>query len=82
MNKPRVKASHLRLLLDSRSEDPVLYVDPEDGTLDVWASALVNHSQVVMHRHQAVLWLNGAEDDATLADLAEELQSTVEQIEI
>jgi len=81
-DRPRVTVAHLRELLDSRSEDPVLYLNGDLDELEVWASAHVHHSVVVMHRHEAVDWLKGATGAAALGDLAEELQGTVDAIEL
>nr|BEK68869.1 hypothetical protein KPHV_60960 [Kitasatospora purpeofusca] len=79
---PKVTTSHLRQLLDSRAEQPVLYIDPESGQLDIWADALVHHASVVLTREELVDALgddfsDGDADDylAIVQDAADEAAS-------
>jgi hypothetical protein len=78
-----VTAAHLRELLDSGAENPVLYVNREtDGEpeLAVWAGAYVDRDDVVITRDDLTDWLG---DDWTEEDVAEylpELQDTVDGI--
>ncbi|WP_435108080.1 hypothetical protein [Nocardiopsis synnemataformans] len=49
---PKVTVAHVRELLNDHRDDPVLYVN-EEGELDVWVEAHVDHHQVVVRQHEA-----------------------------
>lgn len=79
-----VTPAHLRQLLDSPVEEPVLYVsvDEDDRTvdLDVWASAYVSHARIVVTRVQLVDWLGDDWSDDDVTEYLPELQEAVDRI--
>lgn len=79
-----VTAAHVRLLLASSVESPVLYgaVDDTDSTLsiDVWADAYVNHSSVIARHEDVVDEIGDSPDDDTIADYLPGLQETADRI--
>ncbi|QFG13298.1 hypothetical protein SEA_GILGAMESH_106 [Streptomyces phage Gilgamesh] len=86
MSAPVIIREDLQQLLASPGEDPVLYLkagpDDEGGPLevDVWVSAYVHHSKVIVHRHEVVDALGDAPDDDALDDYLPLLEQTVEEV--
>lgn len=74
-----ITTADLRALLDGPSEKPVLYVarDEETGeavSLEVWAEALVDHADIVAHRHELEDALGGPDHpDGVTEDALENL---------
>jgi hypothetical protein len=79
-----VAARHLRALLDSPAEEPVLYLDTstDEPTLDVWAGAYVNRHSVILTRVELVDSygddLSGALGAGAAENLLPELQATID----
>ncbi|MCG8971848.1 hypothetical protein [Streptomyces sp. CL12-4] len=86
MSAPVIIREDLQQLLASPGEDPVLYLkagpDDEGGPLevDVWVSAYVHHSKVIVHRHEVVDALGDTPDDDALDDYLTLLEPTVEDV--
>lgn len=86
MNAPAITRADVRQLLAHPGEDPVLYLkagpDDEGGELepDVWVSAYVHHSKVLVHRHEVVDALGEDPDDDEVDDYLEQLEQTVEEV--
>ncbi|WP_411107326.1 hypothetical protein [Streptomyces sp. cmx-4-9] len=71
---PKVSESILRELIDSPSQEPVLYYDSESSTLEIGDAAHVADAQVVDSRAQVLEGLNLSDGDErlTTADLDDE----------
>ncbi|MFE1206369.1 hypothetical protein ACFW5V_32300 [Streptomyces sp. NPDC058762] len=86
MSAPVITRGDIQQLLASPGEDPVLYLkagpDDEGGPLqvDVWVSAYVHHSKVIVHRHEVVDALGDAPDGDALDDYLTLLEQTVEEV--
>ena len=80
---PRVTAMHIRTLLDSSAEHPVLYIsygeDPE-AELDVWAGGLVDPADIVLTRTAAVDLLGEDPDSESIATSLPKVQEAVGQM--
>lgn len=80
-----VMVGHIRRLLDSPAQDPVLWVD-HAGRLEVGPAAHVSDDQVVLKREDVVDWFHGDLDAAReadtedLEDLIDGAQARVEEI--
>jgi hypothetical protein len=83
---PQVTVTHIRTLLDSSAERPVLYInyDPsnEDGEaeLDVWAAGLVHTADIVLTRATALDLLGEEPDRETIAESLPRIQEAVDQM--
>lgn len=77
-----VTRADVRQLLDSPGEDPVLYLNDEDGELEVdhWVAAYVDHSKVLVHRHEVVDAIGEAPDADAVDHYLTLLQPTVEEV--
>lgn len=86
-----LKTGHLRELLASQAQDPVLYVACDEDTgepvrLEIWAEAHVPHDDIIVRQHELVDALggpnhpDGVTDDA-LEHLREGYQAKVDEIE-
>ncbi|MET9776098.1 hypothetical protein ABZ023_17890 [Streptomyces sp. NPDC006367] len=86
MSAPVIIRDDIRQLLASTGEDPVLYLkagpDDEGGSLevDVWVSAYVHRSKVIVHRHEVVDALGDSPDDDEVDDYLTMLEQTVEDV--
>ena len=86
MSAPVITRADSSRLLSSTVQDPVLYLkagpDDEGGPLeaDVWASAYVHHSKVLVHRHEVVDALGEDPDADDVDDYLAELEPTVEEV--
>ncbi|MFI8206678.1 hypothetical protein [Streptomyces sp. NPDC085937] len=86
MNTPVIIRADIEQLLAATGEDPVLYLkagpDDEGGELepDVWVSAYVHHSKVIVHRHEVVDALGDDPDADDVDDYVEQLQPAVEEV--
>lgn len=86
-----ITTDHLRELLGSQAESPVLYVARDESTgepvrLEVWAEALAPHGDVVVRKHELVDALGGPDhpDGVTkdaLENLLEGYQAEVDGME-
>ncbi|MEU6058030.1 hypothetical protein [Streptomyces sp. NPDC047097] len=75
-----VTPAHLRTLLASPAEDPVLYIDTEaTPTLDIWAAAHVSHHAVITHRDELTDWIGEQPTDDDLAETLDELQTAIDE---
>lgn len=79
-----IRTGDLRELLDSPSENPVLYVerDEESGgpvRLSVWDEALVHHGDVVLRRHE-LTDVVGLGEVGEMDDLLPDFQEMVDEI--
>lgn len=80
-----VTTGHLRDLLTSEGERPVLYID-ENGNLDVWVEAYVPTRQVAARRSELVDDLGGPDhpdgppSEGDLEELIPGIQATVDEI--
>ncbi|WP_431889498.1 hypothetical protein [Nocardiopsis alba] len=78
-----VTIAHIRGILDSPAQDPVLYVD-HAGRLKIGPAAGANHHQVVLDREQVRDFFDGAAlseiSAEDLEDLVTDAQSRVEEI--
>lgn len=81
---PQVTVQHIKMLLRAPAERPVLYVkdDPDAGglELDVWASAYVPHSSIVITKADAADWLGSNPSARTIKEYLPELQEDVDAI--
>lgn len=75
---PQVTVQHLRELLDSPAEEPVLYLNNEEGLeLDVWAEALAPAGHVIVSRASLLEMIGDDTDDDTLSEQLDELQYSI-----
>lgn len=80
-----VTAADVRKLLESGAEQPVLYVNVEDGPahVDVWAGAYVAHHLVIASREEITDQLGGdSPSDSDISDILGGLQETADGIEL
>lgn len=78
---PKVTVALLQeLMADTDRVDPVLYLDVESNTLEVWASAYVPGKRVVVSQAEMVDWFGYPIDAETLGEILPELQEKVESI--
>lgn len=80
---PHVTAVHIRTLLDSSAEDPVLYISYSEGSeaeLDVWAGELVHEADIVLTRANAVDLLGEDPDSETIAASLPKVQEAVDRM--
>jgi hypothetical protein len=80
---PQVTATHLRTLLDSSAERPVLYIsygEDSEAELDVWAAGLVDEADIVLTRGTAVDLLGEEPDSEAIAASLPKLQEAVDQM--
>lgn len=80
---PQVTATHLRTLLDSSAEHPVLYIsygEDSEAELDVWAAGLVHQADIVLTRATAADLLGEDPDSEALAASLPEVQEVVDQM--
>ncbi|MEY9966885.1 hypothetical protein ABIA33_004950 [Streptacidiphilus sp. MAP12-16] len=80
---PQVTAAHLRTLLDSSAERPVLYISFGEGSeaeLDVWAAGLVYEADIVLTRATAVDLLGEEPDSEAIAASLPKVQEAVDQM--
>ncbi|MEY9835781.1 hypothetical protein [Streptacidiphilus sp. EB103A] len=79
---PRVTAAHLRTLLGSSAERPVLYLsygEDSEAELDVWAAGLVHEADIVLTRVTAVDLLGEEPDSEAVAAALPKVQETVDR---
>ncbi len=79
---PQVTAMHLRTLLDSSAELPVLYLnysEDADPELDVWAAGLVHQADIVLTRATSVDLLGEDPDGEAIAAFLPKAQEAVDQ---
>lgn len=80
-----VTTGHLRELLESPGERPVLYVN-DDGALEVWVEAYVPTRQIAARRAEIVDDLGGPDhpdgppSEGDLEELIPGIQATVDEI--
>jgi hypothetical protein len=80
---PQVTAAHLRTLLDSSAEHPVLYINYDEDSeaeLDVWAAGQVHQAHTVLTRATAIDLLGEDPDNEAIAASLPKLQQAVDQI--
>jgi len=80
---PQVTATHLRTLLDSSAEHPVLYIsygEDSEAELDVWAAGLVHQADIVLTRATAVDLLGEDPDSEALAASLPKVQEAVDRM--
>ncbi|WP_042404651.1 hypothetical protein [Streptacidiphilus carbonis] len=81
---PKVTAAHVRTLLGSSVEHPVLYISYGEGTeseLDVWSAEQVFEADIVITRATAVDLLGGeAPDGETVTAFLQGAQQAVDQM--
>lgn len=77
---PEVTSGNLRDLLCSPAENPVLYLDPDTGQLDIWAGAYVPNAAVIVSRADLEDWIgtDWADDDSE--ECLNELQDHIDHI--
>lgn len=81
-NDLTVTTAHLRELLHSTVESPVLYVVRDDNgvlSLDTWAEAYVWHHAVVAHRHELIDWVGESPDDDLLDGALADCQQAADE---
>lgn len=85
---PQVTATHLRTLLDSSAERPVLYInysepehpsDSDEAELDVWAAGMVQQADIVLTRATALEVLGEEPDSETITAFLPAVQQTVDE---
>lgn len=80
---PQVTAMHLRTLLDSTAEHPVLYISYDEDSepeLDVWAAGLVHEADIVLTHAAAVDLLGEEPDDEAVAASLPKVQDSVDRM--
>ncbi|MCZ4125449.1 hypothetical protein [Streptomyces sp. H39-S7] len=80
---PQVTAAHLRTLLDSSAQRPVLYISYGEDTeaeLDVWAAGLVHEADIVLTRATAVDLLGEEPNSQAIAASLPKIQEAVDQM--
>ena len=80
---PQVAVTHIRTLLDSSAELPVLYINYGEGTeaeLDVWAAGEVEQADIVLTRATALDLLGEEADSETITEFLPKVQQTVDQM--
>jgi hypothetical protein len=86
MDAPVVTSFDIRQLLGSPAQEPVLYLkagpDDEGGELeaDVWASAYVHHSKVIVRRGEVVDAIGDDPDDDAVKHYLTLLKQTVAEV--
>ncbi|QQN76361.1 hypothetical protein [Streptomyces sp. XC 2026] len=77
---PAITAFHVRTLLASPADDPVLYVDTgEAPRIEVWAAEDVNRSTVVITRQQLVDWIGDQPGDGAVHEILPDLQDMADK---
>lgn len=80
---PQVTATHLRTLLDSSAEHPVLYIsygEDSEADLDVWAAGQVHEADIVLTHASAADLLGEEPDSQTIAASLPKIQEAVDQM--
>ncbi|MET8855544.1 hypothetical protein [Streptomyces sp. NPDC004579] len=78
---PQVTVQHLRELLDSQNQEPVLYLKSDDDLeLDVWAAAYVPSARIIIRQEELLDLLGEDRDDDSLNDQLDDLQNTVAEM--
>ena len=79
---PKIAARHLRALLASVADQPVVYVSIDSGApvLEVFPEAYVNHDAIVTRRSEVVDAARGNPYPWALEELIVELQEKIDQI--
>ncbi|WP_370137672.1 phosphotransferase family protein [Streptacidiphilus sp. EB103A] len=80
---PQVTATHLRTLLDSSAEHPVLYIsygEDSEVELDVWAAGLVHQADIVLTRATALDLLGEEPDSETITAFLPTVQQAVDEM--
>ncbi|MFC1428619.1 hypothetical protein ACEZCY_36195 [Streptacidiphilus sp. N1-12] len=81
---PQVTAAHVRTLLDSSADNPVLYISYGEGTdseLDVWSAEQVFEADIVITRETAVGLLGGEDPDSeAVTAFVKDAQEAVDQM--
>lgn len=79
-----VTVSDVRALLDTGNEEPVLYVNTEDGParIDVWAGAYVQRHWRITSRDEITDMIGGDPSDSDIRSILGDLQETVNEIEL
>ena len=87
---PRVAAAHIRSLLGSSAELPVLYINYSDGPegdsasaeaeLDVWAAGAVYQADIVLTRATALDLLGEEPDSETITAFLPKVQQAVDEM--
>ncbi|WP_158710077.1 CopG family transcriptional regulator [Streptomyces katrae] len=80
----KIDVSDVRRLLDSGSEQPVLYVNIEDGPaqIDVWAGAYVARHWRIATRDEITDMIGDDPSDSDIRSILGDLQETADEIEI
>ncbi|MFE9844655.1 ribbon-helix-helix protein, CopG family [Streptomyces goshikiensis] len=80
----RITVSDVRKLLDSGSEQPVLYINTEDGPahIDDWAGAYVAHHWRIATRDEITDRIGDDPTDSEIRSILGDLQDTVNEIEL
>jgi hypothetical protein len=79
----RITVYDVRKLLDSGNEQPVLYINVEDGPahIDVWASALVQRHWVIASRDEITDRIGDDPTDSDIRSILDDLQETANEID-
>lgn len=80
----RVTVSDVRKLLAYEGEQPVLYVNVEDGPahIDVWAGAYVAHHWRISTRDEITDMIGDEPSDSEIRGILGDLQETADAIEL
>lgn len=80
--RPRVTVALLSELLDDTdaTTDPVLYLEGENLSLEIWASAEVSPHHRVVRKAELVEWFGYPVPEETLKEVLEKLQERVDAI--
>lgn len=80
-DRPQVTVATLRELLDDDfHEDPVLYLERENMSLELWTETQVNPDERVVGRAELIDWFGDPIPDETLAEILADLQETIDLI--
>lgn len=82
--KLRITVSDIRRLLGSGNEQPVLYINVEDGPaqIDVWAGAYVAHHWRIATREEIADMVGDEPSDSDIRSILGDLQEIADQIEL
>ncbi|SOD62685.1 hypothetical protein SAMN06297387_10758 [Streptomyces zhaozhouensis] len=78
---PAITAFHVRTLLDSPADDPVLYVDTKEAPrIEVWTSGDIRRATIVTTRRQVTGWIGEEPDDDAIHEILPRLQDIADTV--
>lgn len=78
---PAITAFHVRTLLGSPAEEPVLYIDTKEAPrIEVWTADDIRRSTIVVTRREVTGWIGEEPDDDAIHEVLPRLQDIADRL--